>query len=185
MISTAARKGKTVTEKTIRVELGERSYDVRIGPGMLTQLGAAAVALDGVTAAVVICDSNVAKLYGPQATESLRQAGLATETIDFPAGEAHKTLATCGALFDKLFSVRPAVDRRTLIVAAGGGVTGDVAGFVAATALRGLRWIQCPTTLLADVDASVGGKTAVDHPRAITSSARSTSRAACSSTSRR
>ena len=69
-----------------------------------------------------------------------------------------------GAIFDEMFSLHPAIDRQSLIVALGGGVTGDMAGFVAATALRGLRWLQCPTSLLADVDASVGGKTAVDHP---------------------
>ena len=94
---------------------------------------------------------------------SCREAGLTTHMLTFPAGETNKTLATASRLFDGLFALTPAVDRRTLVIALGGGVTGDLAGFVAATALRGLAFVQCPTTVLADVDASVGGKTGVDH----------------------
>ncbi|MCJ7543920.1 MAG: 3-dehydroquinate synthase [Phycisphaerae bacterium] len=151
-------------QRTIKVNLGERSYDVRIGPGELDRLGAAAAALPAARSAVVIADATVAELYGPRAVESLQGAGLTAAIIDFPAGEEHKTLVTFGHVTDELLAVSPLIDRDTLIVALGGGVTGDLAGFVAASALRGLRWIQCPTTLLADVDASVGGKTAVDHP---------------------
>ena len=131
---------------------------------MLDQLGAAAAGMGSASCAVVITDANVAALYAGRALDCLRQAGLAAAKIVFPAGETHKTLATCGKIFDELFAIGPPIDRDGLIVALGGGVVGDVAGFVAATALRGLRWLQCPTTLLADVDASVGGKTAVDHP---------------------
>jgi len=119
--------------------------------------------LEDVTSAVVIADASVAALYGKRATDSLSAAGMAASLIDFPAGEEHKTLRTVHAVFDRLFAVRPQADRRTVIAALGGGVAGDLAGFVAATALRGLRWVQCPTTVLADVDASVGGKTGVDH----------------------
>ncbi|MFA6134773.1 MAG: 3-dehydroquinate synthase [Phycisphaerae bacterium] len=150
--------------RTVRVELGPRSYDVLIGPGMLKGLGSAAAAVGSARQAVVIADSNVAGLYGPAACGSLRGAGLAAEIIDFPAGEEHKVLATYEVLMDRLFALRPAIDRETIIVALGGGVAGDLSGFLAATALRGLRWLQCPTTLLADVDASVGGKTGIDHP---------------------
>lgn len=150
-------------EQTVTVELGERSYPVRIAPGMLSQVGKLVSGLEGAGQAVVISDTTVAALYAPAVLASLEAAGLEARLLTFPAGEENKTLATCGALLDGLFAVTPAVDRRTVIVAAGGGVTGDMAGFVAACALRGLRWAQCPTTLLADVDASVGGKTGVDH----------------------
>ena len=150
-------------EQTIRVELGDRSYDVRIGPGLLDAAGATVAALQDAAAAVVISDETVAGLYGQRTVDSLAGAGLDAALIDFPAGEQHKTLRTAGAVLDRLFAVSPAIDRDTVIVAAGGGVTGDLGGFVAAVALRGLRWVQCPTSVLADVDASVGGKTGVDH----------------------
>jgi len=150
-------------ERTITVELGPRSYDVRVAPGLLHAVGQVAAQLDA-GAAVVISDSNVAPLYGKGVLDCLAEAGISATLIDFPAGEANKNLSTCGRLFDALFAITPAIDRDCLIVALGGGVTGDLAGLVAAAALRGLRWIQCPTSLLADVDASVGGKTGVDHP---------------------
>ena len=103
------------------------------------------------------------RLYGPAAAESLAGAGLATTLISFPAGEANKTLATYGRLLDDVLALTPAIDRDSVIVALGGGVPGDVAGFVAATVLRGVRVVQCATTLLAAVDSSVGGKTGIDH----------------------
>ncbi len=149
--------------KTVTIDLGDRSYDVTIGPGLLNNLGRTAAELPDVRTVAVISDSTVARLYAPAALASLSEAGMSATLIEFPPGEASKTLATAGGLFDKLFAVRPAIDRNCLVVALGGGVPGDMGGFVAATALRGLRWLQCPTTLLADVDASVGGKTAVDH----------------------
>ena len=150
----------------IRVELGPRSYDVRIGAGLLAELGAfATTGGKPRRGAVVIADTTVAGLYGQRALDSLAQAGLPATLLQFPAGEANKTLATYAALMDQLLRLEPAIDRSTLVIALGGGVTGDISGFVAATALRGLDWLQCPTTLLADVDASVGGKTAVDHSR--------------------
>lgn len=151
-------------KRQIQVDLGERSYAVNVGAGLLAELGPAVAAMTGARQAVVLSDANVAALYGPRAEESLRQAGLKADLLTFPAGEAEKTLATCSNLYDALFALRPAVDRRTVLAALGGGVTGDITGFVAATALRGLRFVQCPTTLLAAVDASVGGKTGVDHP---------------------
>jgi len=152
-----------MTQK-IRVDLGDRSYAVSVGGGLLAELGTAVAALSGARRAVVVSDSNVAALYGGRTCNSLRRAGLGADLLSFPAGEAHKTLATCSNLYDSLFALRPAVDRQTVLVALGGGVTGDITGFVAATALRGLRFVQGPTTLLSAVDASVGGKTGVDHP---------------------
>lgn len=149
--------------QVIHLDLGQRSYDVKIGPGMIAELSQLAK-LPHAQAAVVIADSTVAGLYGRGVLDVLRQARFHANLIDFPAGEANKTLATYSIVLDRLFALSPAVDRDTIIVALGGGVSGDLAGFVAATALRGLRWVQCPTTLLACVDASVGGKTGVDHP---------------------
>ena len=151
-------------QKTVAVDLGRRSYDVHVGPGLLGRLGQAIAAMDGVTSAAVVTDSNVGPLYGRRAVDAIGAAGIAATRIDFPAGEANKTLATLSNVLDALFAARPAVDRSTVVVALGGGVAGDLAGLVAALALRGLRFYQCPTSLLADVDASVGGKTAVDHP---------------------
>lgn len=149
--------------RTVNVHLGDRSYEVRVGAALLGKLGeTASEATDG-RLAVVVADETVAELYAPAATDSLASASFRTELLTFPAGERNKNLATYSSLMDALLGLRPPVDRRTLVVALGGGVTGDIAGFVAATALRGLPWLQCPTTLLADVDASVGGKTAVDH----------------------
>jgi 3-dehydroquinate synthase len=151
-------------ERAINVELGTRSYRVRIGAGALGSLGAAVAGLGGATAAAVVSDDRVAALYARRAIDSLAASGVRAGLITFPAGEASKTLATASGVLDALFAQRPAVDRSAVVVALGGGVTGDLAGFVAAVALRGLRFFQCPTTLLADVDSSVGGKTGVDHP---------------------
>jgi 3-dehydroquinate synthetase len=193
--------------RTVKVDLGQRSYEVRIGHGLLGRLGelvrgtgvppvsspvrgtgilpvsssvrrtraqyeeahgqdAHATGTHGrdAHATAVISDATVAKLYQDQAAESLRAAGVAVSTISFPAGEENKNIQTYAAVMDALLRSTPPIDRDCVIVALGGGVTGDLAGFVAATALRGLRLVQCPTTLLAAVDASVGGKTAVDHP---------------------
>ena len=151
-------------EKIVKVELGPRSYDIRIARGAIEKhLGPTAVAMGNVRTAVAICDATVGKLFSRQVMDSLTAAGLTAEIIQFPAGEQNKNIATVGKIFDELFAITPPIDRDTLIIALGGGVSGDIAGFVAATALRGLRWLQCPTTLLADVDSSVGGKTGVDH----------------------
>jgi 3-dehydroquinate synthase len=149
-----------------RVDLGSRSYDVRIGSGLLSRLGKFARSLVGARKrgrAIVIADSTVARLYGKSALTSLAADGFDSRMIRFRAGESSKTLATYGRLLDRLLSLRPPIDRSTLIVGLGGGVTLDLAGFVAATALRGLDFLACPTTLLADTDAAIGGKTAVNH----------------------
>ena len=151
-------------EQTVKVNLGKRSYTISIGAGNLARIGTQAASMERARNAVVVSDARVAALYGRQVADALSAAGLAASLLSFPAGEVHKTLATVSALMDGLFAVQPPVDRSTLVIALGGGVSGDVAGFVAATALRGLRYLQCPTTLLAAVDSSIGGKTGVDHP---------------------
>jgi len=150
-------------EQTIRVELGSRGYDVRVGAGLLDSLGPAAGELGSVRQAAVVADSNIASSYGRQAADSLEAAGIAAAMFEYPAGEANKTLASFSDLIDSIFAITPAIDRDLLIVACGGGVTGDITGYVAASTLRGVRWLQCPTSLLADVDASVGGKTGINH----------------------
>ena len=156
--------------RTIRVELGRRAYEVTVGAGLLDRAGEMLAPLAGADPptragrAVVITDSNVATLYAGAVADGLTAAGCRTDVIDFPAGEASKDLTTYAAVMDRLLALSPAIDRGSLIVALGGGVAGDLAGFVAATALRGLSCANVPTTLLADVDASVGGKTGLDAP---------------------
>lgn len=149
----------------VTVELGRRTYDVHIGRGLLTQVGVIArqaAGADGRTA-FVITDSNVGPLYAEPVRAGLKAAGYAVAEAAFPAGEPNKTLETYVGLFDQIFAAPVPPDRQSLIVALGGGVVGDMAGFVAATLLRGVRLIQAPTSLLAMVDSSVGGKTGVDH----------------------
>lgn len=139
-----------------RVELGERSYQVHFRDNATAELVSriAGVARDKV---LLIADETVAALHARPVLEGCRAQGLDIRLLTFPAGESHKTLDTIGALYDGCLAHRP--DRHTPVVALGGGVTGDLAGFVAATLLRGVPYIQAPTTVLAQVDSSVGGKT--------------------------
>ena len=140
-----------------------RSYDVLIGSGLLGTLGAHAAALDKARKVCIVSDSNVWPLYGDLAMNALAEAGLeAIPAFVFPAGEESKNGRTYLDLLNHL--ARRQMTRSDLIVALGGGVVGDLAGFAAATYLRGIRFIQVPTTLLAAVDSSVGGKTAIDLP---------------------
>ena len=139
-----------------------RSYDVLIGSGLLDALGRQAIALSHAKKAAIISDSNVWPLYGSRAKMSLENAGLEAVEFVFPAGEESKN----GQIYLEIlnFLAENQLTRSDLIVALGGGVVGDIAGFVAATYLRGISYIQVPTTLLAAVDSSVGGKTAIDLP---------------------
>lgn len=146
---------------TVRVE-ASRSYDVLIDEMTLDDTGALAARIGG-DAAFVVSDANVAPLYLGRVRASLAKAGFSTSEFVFPAGEASKTLATYGACLQAMADA--GLTRASLVVALGGGVVGDVAGFAAATYMRGCRCIQVPTSLLACVDSSVGGKTAVDLPQ--------------------
>ncbi len=139
-----------------------KTYSVHIGKGLLSSLGREAVNLKKAQKACVVSDSNVYPLYGHLAAASLEEAGLKTVSFVFPAGEASKNGTTYLELLNFLAENR--LTRSDLIVALGGGVVGDLAGFAAATYLRGIRLVQVPTTLLAAVDSSVGGKTAIDLP---------------------
>ena len=146
---------------TVHVK-ASRSYDVLIGTGLLDTLGAHAAAFKKVTKVCIVSDSNVWPLYGTRAETSLLDAGLESVNFVFPAGEESKNGTTYLELLNFLAENR--ITRSDLIVALGGGVVGDLAGFAAATYLRGISFIQVPTTLLAAVDSSVGGKTAIDLP---------------------
>lgn len=137
-------------------------YDVVIGSGILPQLGRYAAEIGKPGTAAVVSDSTVWPLYGETVENSLRSAGFRVVHFVFPAGEASKCGKTYLELLDFLAESR--LTRTDLIVALGGGVTGDLSGFAAATYLRGIQYIQVPTTLLAAVDSSVGGKTAIDLP---------------------
>ena len=147
--------------KTVPVS-ASKNYDVIIGAGLLTQLGAYAQSLGKSEKVCIVSDSNVFPLYGAAAKDSLIRAGFEVTEFVFPAGEEQKNGTTYLSLLNFLAENR--LTRSDLIVALGGGVVGDLAGFAAATYLRGIRFIQVPTTLLAAVDSSVGGKTAIDLP---------------------
>ncbi len=139
-----------------------RKYDVTIGHGLLAQLGSIAADLKKPDKAVIISDSNVWPLHGAAADDSLRNAGFETLSFVFPAGEDSKTPQVYLEILN--FLAQNHVTRSDMLIALGGGVVGDMAGFAAATYLRGITCIQVPTSLLAMVDSSVGGKTAIDLP---------------------
>lgn len=143
----------------IRVPLGAASYDVVLGDDLLAQAASLMTRYAPAPRYAIISDSTVAPLYGRQLVEALRQVA-PTTLMAFPAGEWNKTRETWSALTDQLLAA--GVGRDGVILALGGGVVGDVAGFVAATYLRGIPYVQIPTTLLAMIDSSVGGKTGVD-----------------------
>ncbi len=150
---------------TVRVPLMERrdaSYDISIGRGLQAELAPLVRAACPATRYAVITDSHVARLYGEQLVARCHDAALPVELFEFPAGEWNKTRETWAALSDRLLGRRFARD--AAVIALGGGVVGDVAGFVAATYLRGIPYVQVPTTLLAMIDSSIGGKTGVDVP---------------------
>lgn len=147
----------------VRVELGERSYDIVIGSGLLSRAAEFFEPLKLGKRGVVITDSNVWSNHAPALQDALHKAGFETEVLTVPAGEASKSLRQAERLLEKLPGC--GLDRKSFVVALGGGVVGDLAGFVAATYLRGLPYVQVPTTLLAQVDSSVGGKTGVNLPQ--------------------
>jgi len=148
---------------TIHVALGDRSYPIHIEAGLIDRIGEYAPATLGECSLAIIADDNVAPLYLRRVEASLDAAGLRHSSIVLPHGEPTKCLARLSELYDFLCASR--ITRKDAIIALGGGVIGDLAGLAAATFLRGIRFIQVPTTLLAQVDSSVGGKVAVDLPQ--------------------
>jgi 3-dehydroquinate synthase len=146
---------------TVRVELGARSYPIRIGHGLLgAPESFGDLPLAG--ACVIVSNETVEPLYAARLAATLAGLGRRVETIVLPDGESYKEWTTLQRIFDALLAAR--ADRATTIFALGGGVIGDLAGFAAACFMRGVPYVQVPTTLLAQVDSSVGGKTAINHP---------------------
>lgn len=148
------------SHQKMRVELGPRSYDILVGEALLATAGEHIAAVIQRPKAVVISDETVAALYMAALEKSLRDAGIAVETIVVPAGEHTKSLHQLESLTDRLLQIP--IERSDTLIALGGGVVGDLVGFAAAVTLRGLDFIQVPTTLLAQVDSSVGGKTGIN-----------------------
>lgn len=137
-----------------------KTYEIKIGTGILDTIGKEVIALGRVAKVCIVSDSNVFPLYGEKVTDCLMQSGFSVTHFVFPAGEESKNGNTFLSLLNHLASMQ--LTRSDLIIALGGGVVGDLAGFAASCYLRGIRFIQIPTTLLAAVDSSVGGKTAID-----------------------
>src|SRR6187549_2831815 len=150
-----------VTGQRIPVSLGERSYEIVLEPGSSRTLGDRLKPLIQIGKIGIITDRHVARHYLKPTVESLRQAGLDPVSIVLPPGERTKTLATVARILDVLATHR--FERRSMLLALGGGVVGDMAGFAALIYQRGIPYVQVPTTLVAQVDSSVGGKTGVDH----------------------
>ena len=148
--------------RQVHVRFTGFTCDVRIGPNLLPTLGRQAKAASRSPRAALVTDEHVAAHYLDPALDSLRGAGLEAEAVVVAPGEASKTLAEAGRLYDRMLLAR--LDRGSVVVALGGGVVTDLAGFVAATYMRGIAWVGVSTSLLGQVDASVGGKTGVDHP---------------------
>ena len=153
---------------SVSVDLGDRSYRIEIGSGLLQrafQHVSAWPALQGTgqLRLLIVADSAVSQTHAAVLAQSLRGGGIEVQQLQIPAGESSKSWSQLQRIYDAL--VELAADRRTIVAAVGGGVTGDLAGFAAATYARGLRFLQVPTTLLSMVDSSVGGKTGINHPR--------------------
>jgi len=148
---------------TVDLVLPHHRYPIHIGPGFLTQLGTMARLAAPHDRAALIVDDKITNTHGPTAEASLRSAGYNPLAATMTAGEDHKNLTTVQSLYHKLLDEH--LERRSPVIALGGGIVGDTGGFVAASYLRGVPFIQCPTTLLAMVDASVGGKVGVNMPQ--------------------
>ena len=149
--------------KKVRVRLGSRSYTIHIGPGLLEEAGLLLQDFGCSGRAVIVTHPNLRKLYGNTLKQSLISRGFKVTILEVPGGEEQKSLATAGRLYQELADCL--AERTTPVLALGGGVIGDLTGFVAATYLRGVPLVQIPTTLLAQVDSSIGGKVAVNHGR--------------------
>ena len=144
----------------VRVELGARGYDILVGSDLIAGAGAAIKPFTGGRRVVVISDETVADLHLDTLATSLAAADVGGQAVVMPPGEATKSFDGLSGLMDRLFEI--GIERKTLLVALGGGVIGDLVGFAAATAMRGIDFVQIPTTLLAQVDSSVGGKTGLN-----------------------
>jgi 3-dehydroquinate synthase len=147
--------------RTLTVNLGDRSYPIHLGDGLLCRIGELLKQAGCGEKVSIITDPTVAGLYLQPVQEALGQSGFRVSAVLVPSGEEHKNLKSLSAIYDRLISER--FERSSSLIALGGGVTGDLAGFAAATFLRGIPYVQVPTTLLAQVDSGVGGKTGINH----------------------
>jgi 3-dehydroquinate synthase len=148
----------------IPVRLGLRSYRILVGAGVLGEVGAELARLKVGRKVALVTDPSILSLHGDAVSRSLAHAGFDVTPVLLPEGERAKTLEVAASTWDRFLEA--GLDRGSTVVALGGGAVGDLAGFAAATYMRGVNFVQMPTTLLAQVDASIGGKTAIDHPRA-------------------
>lgn len=146
--------------RVVKVPLADRSYNISIGNGLLESVGKQASKLGLGHRCAIVTDSNVSPLYAEMVVQSLVSSGFAVEKIVVKAGETSKSLKVVGQCYDQIARMR--LERKSFILALGGGVVGDLAGFLAATYMRGIDFVQVPTTLLAQVDSSVGGKVGVN-----------------------
>ncbi len=147
--------------RPITVNLGDRSYPIYVGEDILAEIGKLMRQAGLGEKVGIVTDAKVAGLYLKPVEESLRRSGFGVSTVFLPEGEEHKSRDSVSAIYDRLVSER--FERSSSLIALGGGVIGDLTGFAAATFLRGIAYVQVPTTLLAQVDSSVGGKTGVNH----------------------
>ena len=151
-----------MTDSNVHVSLQSRSYDITIDSGCLGRVAELALAGDALTHAVIVTDSNVDRLHVAPVINAFAAADVRTTRLVVDAGEKSKAPEVAAGLWDDMLDAR--TDRRSMVVAVGGGVVGDLAGFLAATFVRGIRFFQVPTTLLAQVDSSVGGKVGINLP---------------------
>ncbi|WP_406855414.1 3-dehydroquinate synthase [Alsobacter sp. KACC 23698] len=148
--------------EVVRVPLGDRAYDIRIGRGLIERAGEAIAAVAPGAACAIVTDDNLAREHLPTLEAALERAGVRSARIVVAPGEASKSYSVFATVCDAVIAAR--MERGDVVVALGGGVVGDLAGFVAAVVRRGMRFVQIPTSLLAQVDSSVGGKTGVNSP---------------------
>ncbi len=154
---------KITNMKDIFVDLGKDSYNIIIDKGILNQVGTLISKVISPRKAIIVTDKTVAPLYGNVVLNSLSECKFDVKVVSMELREEQKSMTKAEGLYESLFDYE--MDRKSLIVALGGGVLGDLAGFVASTFMRGIPFVQIPTTLLAQVDSSIGGKVAVNHPR--------------------
>ena len=159
-MSSGPARTSTASTITVPVPLGDRAYDILVGRGLIEMAGPRIAALVGARAAAIVTDEHVGPLYAQALSQSLAANGLRTCVITLPPGEATKSYAILERVCDAALEAK--IERGDLIVALGGGVIGDLAGFAAAVVRRGVRFVQVPTTLLSQVDSSVGGKTGIN-----------------------
>ncbi len=145
---------------TVKVALGDRSYDIVIGRGLMASLGARVAALRPGAKAAIVTDENVARYHLPAVEAALAEAGVPTSRVIVPVGEGSKSFGVFEQVCEAIIAAR--IERGDLVIALGGGVIGDLAGFAASAVRRGIDYVQVPTSLLAQVDSSVGGKTAIN-----------------------